>query len=479
MQILWNKDNLWNKAKNINILYNNNISIPETYIINNNNISDCNFTFLKKNKQYILRPSFLNEDNSKFSLAWFYKSIYPVQKNEIIDIFRNKNYTQLFKGEMKDLKSIIIQEFIKSNIYWVYFTKNPNNIFEKWFYEIWNKNNSITSWKIYNNIKLTFIQWKELEILWNKLENIFNYPQDIEFCIKNSIIIILQTRNITTWNNTIYSFKKIKKINWIYETLDSDELWEKQDYFSYEVLKNLFQIIYINWNIYFKKTLFPIYLFKTFEYITNNNLKLFIKNYKIYFKKKIIFNLIRIFSFQRLNKLVLIDLFKNYDYSFLLNKKSNLDLNFEYKNINHITREFLKTEKLKNNAFLYLEKYKKNFKYSNFIWEDNYNLDKKLFFLNWKLIKITNETDNFIYKWEIKWIITTLESFDKTKKNQVLIIENLDFNIYDKLENLSWIIIKYWNLLSHNSIILREYKIPSIINYDWFEKLKIWEKIIV
>jgi phosphohistidine swiveling domain-containing protein len=60
-----------------------------------------------------------------------------------------------------------------------------------------------------------------------------------------------------------------------------------------------------------------------------------------------------------------------------------------------------------------------------------------------------------------------------------LILENLDFELYDKLNYISWVIIKNWNSLSHNAIILREYKIPSIINYKNFWKLKIWEKIIL
>lgn len=65
------------------------------------------------------------------------------------------------------------------------------------------------------------------------------------------------------------------------------------------------------------------------------------------------------------------------------------------------------------------------------------------------------------------------------KKNQVLIWENLDLNLYDKLKNLNWIIIKNGNKLSHNSIILRENKIPSIIKYADYDKLIIWNEIVI
>jgi hypothetical protein len=80
---------------------------------------------------------------------------------------------------------------------------------------------------------------------------------------------------------------------------------------------------------------------------------------------KIIFNFIKIFIPQKLDKNVLKDFFKKYFYSFLLEKKSNIDLNFNYKT-NFITKQFLKLEKQKNKAFYYLEQYKKEYNQKNF-----------------------------------------------------------------------------------------------------------------
>ena len=104
-------------------------------------------------------------------------------------------------------------------------------------------------------------------------------------------------------------------------------------------------------------------------------------------------------------------------------------------------------------------------------------------FLNWTIINSKKEENTkykWIYKWKIEWIITDLKNFEyKKDKKQILIIKNLDFNLYDKLDYINWLIIKNWNLLSHNSIILREYKIPSLIKYKAFYKLKNWEKIII
>ena len=211
---------------------------------------------------------------------------------------------------------------------------------------------------------------------------------------------------------------------------------------------------------------------------TEENLNLFYKNYKKYLISKFVYLIIKFLSFKKLDKNVLIDFFKEYKYSFLKDTKSNLNLNFQYKT-DFITRLFLKVEEKKNKSFYYLEEYKKTYiRENNFESDYEYNLNNILIFSKWIIINSRND-DNYIYKWIIKWIIKDLETINTKEKNQVLVCENLDFNIYDKLEHLSWIIIKKWNRLSHNSIILREYKIPSIINYAGYDTLKIWEEITI
>lgn len=479
MKIFWKENNLWNKAKNIIGLYNKNFYIPETLIIETSQIKIFDLNVIDPHKKYIIRPSFEGEDSKKKSFAWFFKSIFPVSKKDIIKILKNENMSSIFNWKWYILKSLIIQEFIETDTYWIYFTRDPSNIFKKWLYEITDTNDWITSWNNLSYIQLKWIQKKELEIIWRKLEKIFHLPQDIEFCIKNNKIIVLQTRAITTWNSSIYKFSAIQKINWIYQTLDFDELWKKQDFFSYKIISRIFHTLYMDSHIYVKKFLFPDYLFKNIK-SQNKNLDLFYKNYQKYLLRKIIFHYMSIFIFQKLNKKILKEFFQNYSYSFLRDKKSKLDLEFHY-NTNFITQYFLKIEKQKNRAFWYLEKYKKEYTEGNFIWNQDYNLWSKLIFFNWILLNNTHskETYNWIYKWKINGIITDIRWFSQNKTDQVLIIEDLDCNIFDKIDYLSWIIIKNGNLLSHNSIIFREYKIPSIIQYKNFNSLKVWEKIIL
>lgn len=466
----------WKKAENLQILKEKWINIPDFIIVPRNNTNPEKLkNFLKNDKKYILRPSFENEDSEKSSFAWFFKSIFPISKNEIIKIFSKNNLEKEFWWENYILKSIIIQEFIENaDYYGVYFSRNPENIFLPGFYEIWKNNLSITSGIEKNFWKLNYFLEKDLEFIWNKLEKIFNFPQDIEFCIKNNKIFIFQSRHITTGNISIHNFDEINKISGIFTKIDFDEISENQDIFSFKILENLFNCIYINGNIFFKKTIFPKFIFKNYKNIENQNLKNFLINYKSYLISKFIFQIIKIFSFQKLDKNILQKFFKNYKYSFLQNEKSNLDINFDFKS-NFITNYFLKIEKIKNNAFNFLEKYKQEYFEKNFIKkEKNIILDEKLVFLNGKIIfkKTKNEKNIYIYKWKISGILTDLGNFNTKNKNQILFVENLDFFIFDKLDYISGIIVKNGNLLSHNSIIIREYKIPCIIKYRNFENLK-------
>lgn len=477
MKIFSKNTDLWNKSNHLKLLFEKKIKIPNTFIVWNDNFNLDDFSFIDQKKDYILRPSFSLEDSKDKSFAWFFKSIFPIKKDGVIKAFREKRFDEIFNWKWYELQSIIIQEFIETNNYWVYFSRNPNNIFKKWFYEIWENNNWITWWLAPSLKKLSFVEKKELEIIWNKLEKLFNFPQDIEFCIKDEDVIILQTRPITTWNNTIYSLNEIKKINWLYKYLDFDEIWNNSDFFSYSVLSWLFKCIFIENKIYFKLSFPPFFLFNKAKK-DNTNLYNFYKNYKKYLILKYLFLFLKFITFQKLDNKVITDFFKKYHYSFLLDKKSNLYLNFDYET-NFITTYFLKLEKIKNKSFYFYENYKNDYKWENFL-IDKSSLDlPNMIFINWWLVLWSKDDDNYIYRWEINWIITDINTYDKNKKNQVLIWENLDFNLYDKLNNLNWIIIKNGNKLSHNSIILRENKIPSIIKYKDYDKLFIWEKIII
>lgn len=482
MKLFWTEKEVWLKAQNIIQLYRKHFSIPTTIIIQSDNFSYFDFSILKDKQVYILRPSYKWEDSINTSTAGYYKSLVFKNKNELITFFKSNN-NNLWKElwwTNSTLLSVIVQEFIEAEFYWVYFTRSPNNILQEWFYEIWTKFNSVTSNKEKWTIKLNFFDKKKLEIEGRKIEKFCNAPQDIEFCISKWKIIFLQTRDITTWNNTIYSFWEIMKFTWIYKKLDFDELWNVQDYFSYKLLNKLFPSIYINWNIYFKKKIIPSYLFKNIN-SSDKNLDIFYSQYKKYLQKKIIFKILKFIIPQKIDKNVLTKLFKEYSYSFHLNQKSNTNLNFSY-NTNYITKKLLDLEKSKQQSFISLEKYKQQYQGKNFYWEVSKNLNSTIVFIKWKLIqkKYIKKDFTWIYKWTIEWIITPINNIKKnTSQKQVLIANSLDFRIYELLPYIEWVIIEWWNQLSHNSIVLREYKIPSIIQYKNFQQLVPWKWIII
>jgi len=339
------------KAQNIISLYNSSFHVPKTYILQKECITDMSLNKVRIKWKIILRPSFKNEDSSDKTLAWRYNSIILENSKELTNFIEN-NYWELwvkFWWDNKTLLSIIIQDFIESEIYWVAFTRDPHCFLQKWFYEIWTNYDSITSGRSEKNKQMSFLKAKELEHICYKIESIFQYPQDIEFSIQKWRIILLQTRDITSWNCKIQTFKEIRKKNWIYKYIDFDELWAEQDTFSYEVLNKIFDVIHINKKIYFKKSIF---LFRKEQNTHNTNLELFLKHYKLYIKHKLWFNVLKKISFQKLDKNMLKNLFKNYRYSFLLEKKSCLGLKLKYKKINYLSQKFLNLEKKKIKLFV-------------------------------------------------------------------------------------------------------------------------------
>ncbi len=95
-KIIWNKNNLWDKANWISKLFQFNFNIPNTIIIENKSNFLKNEITLFKSKKYILRPSFDWEDSLEKSYAWFFKSFYPLSKEEIIKKLKSKNLSKLF-----------------------------------------------------------------------------------------------------------------------------------------------------------------------------------------------------------------------------------------------------------------------------------------------------------------------------------------------------------------------------------------------
>ena len=181
----------------------------------------------------IIRSSALNEDTKKESKAGFYDS-YIVKKKRFNEI---ENYIlKLIVKFKKNHDQILVQEFInKPDISGVVFTKDQTSNSHYYIinYDTSKKSNLITSGKFNPSIKsLTILKdskliprkfLKLIKVISN-LEKKFKYDRlDIEFCIKNNKVYILQCRSLLGTKKYIDKYKlhsiitnlkkKFKKVN--------------------------------------------------------------------------------------------------------------------------------------------------------------------------------------------------------------------------------------------------------------------------
>lgn len=471
MKVFWDINKCWNKARNLYILFEKNINIPASIIIEKSYFHKLEKKDIFIVNSYILRPSFDDEDRTNKSNAWKYESIIFSS----IELLIKK-----IKNDPSPL-SYIIQEYIECDLYGVFFTRNPNSIFHKWFYEFNNNHSWITSWMYANNTILPQLREKELEFLWNNIENIFQYPQDIELWIKNNKFFIFQTRHITTWNQCSITYNKLLKLHGTYVLLDFDELWSNHDNFSYEIINNIIPCIYVNEKIYIKKSLLNIYYLLKYFFCKQTKYKNFHKAYKKYLIYKYLYKLKYLFKNKKVDPSILKEYYSHNTYSFNVNQKSIIKKINYYSN-HKKTLDFINVENIKWSAFKQLENYKWQYSeaHNNSMIHINIPISKSLIFNHWVLLNNNHSRNDYIwlYKSKIEWTLVSKDNITSSDNN-VLFIEDFDVDIYDILGKISWIIIKNGNFLSHNSIVIREYKIPCIIQYDKYNLLKEWKKITI
>ena len=167
------------------------------------------------NCDIIIRSSALNEDNKTKSNAGFYDS-FVVRKENFNDI--EEKIIKLIKKFKNNKDQILIQKFIQNpEIAGVIFTKdkNTNSHYYDINYDKSGKSNLITSGKfnptiesliIYKKSKKIPKTFKKLIDITKNLEKLFNNDRlDIEFCIKNKKLFILQCRPLLgvtkQWDN--------------------------------------------------------------------------------------------------------------------------------------------------------------------------------------------------------------------------------------------------------------------------------------
>ncbi len=207
---------LKNKAQNLIILKkiflkNSNIKIPNFYFFSVKKFLTNEKYYLKSIYDFaqkyciILRSSSFDEDTINFSNAGKYESVVLKKK---ISLDQLKKILIKFLKQFKNKNDlIIVQEFIeKVQISGVIFTNDINSNAPYYLinYDESGKTNLVTSGKKslthkqyvqFKNYKSGFNKFKKLINACKKLEKKVNYARlDIEFCIKNNRIYLLQVR---------------------------------------------------------------------------------------------------------------------------------------------------------------------------------------------------------------------------------------------------------------------------------------------
>ena len=218
------------KAYNLHILESNGIHVPKWFCVINEekNINE----YLAKNcmdsNMFSVRSSTNLEDGEKLSFAGQFETMLFVEKSEIVEAVKKVRRV----NENKDINSyagninrnihpcVIIQNMIDAEKSGVMFTQNPNGILNEMvivcgkgvgenivedkvptstYY--FNKTDEIGYFEKQEEAELlTETEKNELIKIGLKIERIYGKAMDIEWCIKENEVYILQARPITTFS---------------------------------------------------------------------------------------------------------------------------------------------------------------------------------------------------------------------------------------------------------------------------------------
>lgn len=168
---------------------------------------------------YAVRSSALVEDSAKSSFAGQFKTLINVNKENLPQSIQEvaTHAYNFLKGELEKF-SIIVQEYIEPDYSGITFTRNPNGNREMLVEYHHGRGEEIVGGKIkprHSEFYWNFSDKKQLahhelpglaEAIesFKKIEKIYKFPQDIEWCTKNNTWYFLQARPITTISEKDY-----------------------------------------------------------------------------------------------------------------------------------------------------------------------------------------------------------------------------------------------------------------------------------
>ncbi len=254
------------KESKLLILKQNGYNIPKFIFVRK-----LNYNLPFKSNKYIVRSSF-NIEDSKNSFAGIFNSYGPIKEHEIKPnlqkIFNNITNAVMYNNKIKLNKKIIpgaiIQEYVESKIGGVCFTNHESMI----IIESSKKPEIVTSGgKIDHTYRISRFSLctKDLpktiiEVIADSLdiESLFGKPQDIEW-LENDQIYILQTREAKITDEN--------KINSVKEFLDiiPPSIWDRYLAFSfiynedfkkvaYDLVQDILRLNLFDWNMILSKS---------------------------------------------------------------------------------------------------------------------------------------------------------------------------------------------------------------------------------
>lgn len=207
------------KAKNLQILKENGLNVPDFIIVNKEDPIDLSFS---NASSFAVRSSYSLEDAENLSFAGQFKTILNVKRDDVAAAVDQvaKSYEQKLYQNIKNSNSdspVIIQEMVIPDYAGVIFTANPLGILNEMVVTagvglgetiVTDQAETVTYY--YNTDEAQFYQkeksafnldhaaLQELVGLAMKIKSIFQKEMDIEFAVRDNQIFILQARPITT-----------------------------------------------------------------------------------------------------------------------------------------------------------------------------------------------------------------------------------------------------------------------------------------
>jgi len=203
--------------------------------------------------RYAVRSSALSEDTVQKSMAGQFKTVLDCSPEKLEESTTTVLQDALEKLSSLSYFSLIIQEYIQADISGVVFTRNPNGNREMIIEWIEGVGEDLVSGKkkperlvFYRNQQDIKDNFSELTKKSIAIEKLFNFPQDIEWAIKDDQLFFLQSRPITTVNSNnekmnVFLDENLPQENFYYEKTEVSEVAPTPSKETLGLLKRLYE----------------------------------------------------------------------------------------------------------------------------------------------------------------------------------------------------------------------------------------------